>query len=256
MDKISSRLLPPVIIGHRGFRSNYPENTLTSFKAAMAAGADMIELDVHLTKDRQLAVIHDEKVDRTTNGKGRVCDFTLDELKQLDAGKWFHPSFSGEPIPCLEEVLNLARDKIYVNIELKADPERPDVALELGSCVLEVVRKEKAKDFVVASSFQLELLASLRRESADLAIGVLTYKKKQGFLEVCEAIRAIAWHPHYQYFSKQELAAAKSMGLKILPFTVNDKKEMKRLLEMGVDGFFTDDPEAGKRVIRQVMGKR
>ena len=252
---MKNQFVKPIVIGHRGYRAKYPENTLASFSAAMDAGADMIELDVHLTKDNQLAVIHDEKVDRTTNGEGRVRDLKLNELRSLDAGGWFDLLFSGERIPALGDVLDLARNQIHVNIEIKAAPESRDVLYRTGDRALELIKKKKAFDFVVISSFSMPLLKHIRSQSTQVAMGVLTYKKKQGFLKVCEAIGAMAWHPHYKYFTLKEMEQVKDLGLKILPYTVNEKQEMNRLLEMGVDGFFTDDPVLGRQVVNQVSGK-
>ena len=110
----------PWIIAHRGYRQKYPENTLAAFQAAMAAGAQMIELDVMLSRDRRPVVVHDDTLERTTNGTGAVKDFTLEELKKLDAGSWFEPRFADQRLPELSEVLALAGGRTRVNIEIKA----------------------------------------------------------------------------------------------------------------------------------------
>ncbi len=108
-------------IAHRGASAYYPENTMESFQGAIAMGADMIELDVQLTRDGEVVVFHDEKLTRCTNGKGRIADYTLVELKKLDAGSWFDKEYQGAKIPTLEEALSLCRDKIAVNIEIKTE---------------------------------------------------------------------------------------------------------------------------------------
>src|SRR5919197_4354903 len=95
----------PLVVGHRGAMGYAPENTLASFELAVEQGADVVELDVHLSRDGQVVVIHDEQLDRTTDGRGLVGDRTLDELKRLDAGSWFDPRFAGQRIPTLHEVL-------------------------------------------------------------------------------------------------------------------------------------------------------
>lgn len=110
---------PIMVIAHRGFSGQAPENTLASFQKAVELGSDMIELDVRFSKDGQVVVIHDDTIDRTTNGRGKVADYTLKELKQFDAGSWFAPQFSGERIPTLKEVLELVKGKVLVNIEIK-----------------------------------------------------------------------------------------------------------------------------------------
>ena len=111
----------PWVVAHRGYSGLYPENTASAFEAAIGAGADMIELDVCLTKDRIPVVIHDQTLERTTDGHGLVSEFTLSELKKLDAGSWFSPKFKGESIPTLEEILLQIRGKISVNIEIKPE---------------------------------------------------------------------------------------------------------------------------------------
>ena len=110
---------PVFVTAHRGFSGTAPENTLAAFRAAIDTGCDMIELDVHLSRDNQVVVIHDDTLERTTSGRGNVADQTYAELKRLDAGSWFDPRFSGERIPTLADVLSLARNRILVNIELK-----------------------------------------------------------------------------------------------------------------------------------------
>ena len=112
-----STIEKPLIMGHRGFQTHYPENTMVSFMAAVDAGAQFVELDVTLTNDRQVAVIHDDTVDRTTNGTGPVLNYNLKELQQLDAGGWFHPRFAGERIPALMDVLVQVSGKAYINLE-------------------------------------------------------------------------------------------------------------------------------------------
>src|SRR6266850_7844739 len=110
---------PPLIIAHRGASGDAPENTMAAFRLAMDSGADMIELDLHLSKDSALVVCHDSKLNRTARIKKTIKQLTLKELKKLDVGSWFHPRFSGETIPTLEEVLKLTVNRIALNIEIK-----------------------------------------------------------------------------------------------------------------------------------------
>lgn len=120
------------IIAHRGASGYAPENTIAAFDLAVKMNADMIELDVQLTKDRQIVVIHDDRVDRTTNGSGFVKDFTLEELQKLDAGSWYGPAFQGERIPTLEAVLKRYHKKIGLLIELKGHPSQVGIEEEVG----------------------------------------------------------------------------------------------------------------------------
>jgi glycerophosphoryl diester phosphodiesterase len=239
----------PVIIGHRGFRAAFPENTLKGFHAAAEAGADMIELDVQLSADGQLMVIHDEELSRTTDGKGLVKDFARSRLDQLDAGSWFHPRFTGERLPVLEEVLEGVLDQVGVNIEIKYDPRFPEMAFEAAEKVVDCIGRRRAAPFVLVSCFHGEVLRRVFSKAPDLHLGVLTYKNKKDFLATCKALNAFSWNPHYRYFDENELHAAHEAGFKVLPYTVNLPEDMERLLNMGVDGFFTDDPVLGKRIV-------
>ena len=113
-----SEIKRPLVIAHRGYREKYPENTLAAFNAAVDAGAPMIELDVSLTKDRKLIVIHDDTLDRTTDGIGPVSEYTLAELKRFDAGSWFGTCFKDEQLPALEEVFDAVGGQVLLNIEI------------------------------------------------------------------------------------------------------------------------------------------
>ena len=146
--KSNKNFKPSWIIGHRGYPAKYPENTLAAFEAAIEAGAVMIELDVMLSRDRKVVVIHDATLDRTTNGKGSVADLTLAELKQLDAGSWFDAQFVGQQIPELSEVLDLVNGRAYVNIEIKSnayEAHHPPDAIEKQ--VVDWLRQKKTAGY-------------------------------------------------------------------------------------------------------------
>jgi len=115
-----SRMARPLLIAHRGYSAEFPENTLAAFQGALDAGCHMIELDVTLTRDRRVVVIHDDTLDRTTTGKGPVRSASLAQLKKLDAGSWFSPAFSSERVPELGEVLDLMGGQVPLNIDRKS----------------------------------------------------------------------------------------------------------------------------------------
>src|SRR5690606_9559351 len=144
---------PVMVIAHRGFSGAAPENTLAAFRKGIEIGSDMIELDVHLSRDGELVVIHDETLERTTNGKGRVADNTLMELKDLDAGSSFAPQFSGEKIPTLIEVIELAKGRVLVNIEIKNPTHQRYSITELAEKTLREVKKAGMIDKFIFSSF-------------------------------------------------------------------------------------------------------
>ena len=144
MEKILKleKIKRPWVVAHRGYSGRYPENTASAFEAAIGAGADMIELDVCMTKDRVPIVIHDKTLERTTDGHGLVSELKLSKLKKLDAGSWFSPEFEGESIPTLEEILMQIRGKIPVNIEIKPESfESNDPADAIEKQICRMVEK-------------------------------------------------------------------------------------------------------------------
>ena len=140
-----------------------PENTMASFAKAIELQADMTELDIHLSKDGELIVIHDSSVDRTTNGKGLVCDLTLEQIKNLDAGSWFAPEFAGQRVPVLGEVMEFIKGKIDLNVEVKASPQ--GVYPGIIDRLIEEIERHDMVDSVVVSSFQRPYLHELRRKA-------------------------------------------------------------------------------------------
>ncbi len=157
------------IVGHRGASARAPENTMAAFKQAHADGADAIELDVLTTKDGKFLVMHDDTVDRTTNGTGLVADLTLEEAQKLDAGSWFDPKFVGERPPELGEVLDWAKDKIHVVVEVK----RETAAKSSGAELVEIIRDKGVSDQVTVMSFNKGFVERVEAQAPDLDTGVL-----------------------------------------------------------------------------------
>lgn len=236
----------PLIIAHRGLSSRYPENTLTAFEKALDAGVQMIELDVTLSRDRQLVVVHDETLDRTTNGRGRVRDHSLAELKRLDAGAWFSARFSGVSIPTLEEVLRMAAGRAAVNIEIKPEAYEaghPEDAVERQ--VWGLSKRLGMTGDVVVSSFDARVLAEIARMELPPALAYLSEGEAASrALAVCRSVHAFSWNVDHRYLDRKRIDAAHAMGLRVFAYTVNSAGRFRRLLEMGADGIFTDDPGA------------
>ena len=243
--KLEERLLRPIIIGHRGFRAAFPENTMIGFRAALDAGADMLELDVRLSRDKHLIVIHDAGLDRTTDRIGLVSEYTLDQLKSADAGIRFHPRFSGERLPVLHQVLDLIQDRSTLNIEIKSDPEDKESAFEAAAQTIRCIGEHQAESKVLVSCFDFEVLRFIHKTAPHLSLGVLTYRNKEKYMEHCCEVGAFSWNPEFQNLTREEVETAQQSGLKVLPYTVNSESSMLRLFKMGVDGFFTDDPVLG-----------
>jgi len=236
----------PAIIGHRGYRAEYPENTLASFTAAMAAGAGMIELDVTLSRDRNVVVIHDDTLNRTTSGSGPVHQATLQALKQLDAGSWFDSRFKGESLPTLEEVLILAGGKILVNVEIKSSAWEagfPEDAVERQ--VVDLIIRHDLLNSTLVSSFHAGFLENIGKLPVHPEIAFITDRKTpQNTLDICQRLGVFSWHPHYKSLEKRHIEKAHSRGILVFPYTVNGVEEMLMLVNMGVDGMITDDPGA------------
>jgi len=239
--KIATR---PLVIAHRGYRTKYPENTLAAFQAAIGAGADMIELDVLLTKDRKMVVIHDESLDRTTNGQGMVSDYTLSELKALDAGSWFDARFREERLPTLQEVLDLVKGKAFLNIEIKRsayEPRHPSDAIEIQ--IVELVTREDNVENVLISSFEWRVLERLAAMKEVPAIALLSGDPNEGNpLEACRKLEAFSWHPSSIALTKEHVRKMHEAGILFFPYHVDTPEDIGRMLEMDVDGLIVDDP--------------
>lgn len=233
-------------IAHRGYSGIAPENTLAAFRAALEINAEAIELDVHLSKDEKLVVIHDETLDRTTNGKGLVREKTLEELKELDAGSWFHKKYQGEKIPTLEEVFALIKHTdIKLAIELKAAGTAEKV-VEL------VERKGKIKDVLLLSFSPLYLL-SAKNLSPNIARILLAYSRKTTIdndeirllIEKAKSVSAIGLGINHEVVDRKFVSLIHQTGLLLSVYTVNDLSRFKELIKLGVDMIATDFPNLG-----------
>ncbi len=237
-------IIPPVVIGHRGYRTKYPENTLSSFAAAIAAGTDMIELDVTLSRDRKLVVIHDDTLNRTTSGFGPIHDMNLRELKRLDAGSWFDSRFAGESLPTLKEVLILAGGKILINIEIKSSAWEsgfPEDAIERQ--VVNLIIQHDLLNSTLISSFHAGFLENIVGLPVHPEISFITDRKVlQNTLDICKQLSVFSWHPHYKSLEQRHIEEAHAQGIFVFPYTVNLVEDMRKLVSMGVDGIITDDP--------------
>jgi glycerophosphoryl diester phosphodiesterase len=221
-----------IIIGHRGAMGYEPENTLRSFQKAIDLQVDMIEFDVHLCKTGELIIIHDDDVNRTTDGQGFVAKKSLAELKELDAGK-------GEKIPTLEEVLDLIDRKIKVNIELKG----PNTAEPTLKVIKKYIKKKKwtYNDFLVSSfdSPELEILRNLD-EQIDVAVAI--DRDPLDYIEFSQKLKAYSIHPIISATDKKFIEIAHKNNLKVFVWTV-ESKEVQRMKEIGVDGIFVNYPD-------------
>ncbi|HXF11139.1 MAG TPA: glycerophosphodiester phosphodiesterase family protein [Desulfuromonadaceae bacterium] len=218
--------------GHRGARGHEPENTLRSVRKALELGADGIEIDVYFV-DGQLIVIHDDTLNRTTNGKGRLDAKTFRELRSLDAGK-------GERIPTLSEVFDAVNRRAVINIELKG----PGTAEPVARLIQERVKNRgwRFGDFLI-SSFDWDQLEQIRKCCPRIRIGLLTDKIPRDLFPVAKQLEAWSIHPAAKRVTRALVRQAHRRKLKVYVYTVNHSKIMDALKDMGVDGLFTDFPE-------------
>lgn len=235
----------PLVIGHRGFSRIAPENTLSAFEAATKQNVDMIELDVTLSKDGKLVVIHDDDLDRTTNGKGPVVNHTLEELKNMDAGNWLNESFKDSKIPTLEEVFNKFGNKVMINVEIK-EPTHPTISVV--DKVVNLIQERKLAPSVVISSFNHDVLKKVHSLDKSLKIAVLTDKSLEKIdpVKLTKSLHGISFNPDSQHITKEAVDKLHEAGLLVLPWshTPDDTPEtIQKMLDIGVDGIFTNHPD-------------
>lgn len=236
----------PLFIAHRGFKKSYPENTIAAFDAALRAGAKMIELDVTLTKDRRPVVVHDKTLDRTTNGSGTVTRFTFDELQKLDAGSWFSPEFKNEKLPGLDQILHRYGKSVMINIEIKPEAyEEEQRADSIENQVIELVHQYNCMNSVIISSFSDELILRFGKYKNRPATAFLTETPAdETTVELIKTAGAFSWNTDYQILTREQVALMHHNDIPVFAYTVNEKEIAIELVEMGVDGIFTDDIEA------------
>jgi len=215
-----------IIIGHRGAAALEPENTLLSIKRAIDIGVDAIEIDVHLSKDKELVVIHDATVDRTTNGTGPVSGYSVQEIKRLDAGK-------GEAIPTLQEVIDLIDKRVMLIIELKEEGTEGSVVDLLG--------RNNLFDKSCVISFWHRLVKTVKAMDSRIKTGVLLVGSP---VDACVATQASAdtLVMKYTFVDRELVEMAHEKGLKVFIWNIDDRELLRPYVDMGVDAIGTNDP--------------
>lgn len=228
------------IIAHRGSSSTHPENTMVAFQAAEQVGADGIELDVHVTKDGELVVIHDHTLNRTTNGKGLVKDYTLCELRTLDAGGWFLEEFKDQKIPTLREVLIwLQTNMLSLNIELK------NIMVDypyIEERVVHMIHEFDMKERTVISSFQHDSISNIKNIDPQIECAILFMEPIDRIWEYANKLGAEGVHPYVEIVDEKLLMQVAVHPLKIRVFTVNEKEKINQYLRGNCEAIFTDYP--------------
>ena len=235
-----SRPQRPLVIAHRGASGHLPENTFPAYRLALEQGADMIEIDLHCTRDGAVVVTHDGELSEL-GGSGEIADATLAEVRSLDAG-------GGERVPTLDEVLDCFGPRIPFVLEIKRGSRGEYPGLEAE--VVSAVERRGLLGRTLFSCFDDGVLARLRSHSAEARIGCLVSPRRPGRpLERARAVGAEALHPWVGLVEADLVRAAHAEGLAVYAFTVDDEEEMRRLLDLGVDGLFTNLPDRLRAVL-------
>ena len=241
----------PLVVAHLGGAGMAPENTLAAFRRALEVGADAIELDVRLTRDRQVVVIHDRRLERTTTGQGLVGTHTLKELKSLDAGSWYGPRFSGEPVPMLAEVFEALPGYFPVYVEIKA--RGPGAAL-LATGVVNIIRQYGRWESTMVASFNPLAMAFLRAIEPRIIRGYIWSSHHPLPLRARWLSPLVQPHwlaPDRRTLTPELLSKFHSQGKPVAAWDLDVGTDMRRLREIGLDAAVTDHPEA---LVRQKHG--
>jgi glycerophosphoryl diester phosphodiesterase len=239
----------PAIIAHRGSSAYAPENTLAAFKVAVQQHADAIELDATLSGDNQVVVIHDDNVDRTTNGTGQIKSLNLFDLKCLDAGSKFNPAYHSERIPTLAEVFETVGQQIFINVELKNYSSPTD---DLPDRVIALVKEYGLEISVILSSFNIIALIRARSLLPEIPLGLITIPGLAELTLRSKLVRLgphLALHPNYIDVTPKLIKATHRANCLIRAYTVNQPDTMQKLFAAGVDGILTDDPLLAQKVL-------
>jgi glycerophosphoryl diester phosphodiesterase len=240
----------PILFAHRGASAHAPENTLAAFDLALRHEADAFELDAKLSADGHVVVIHDQTVERTTDGQGDVQGMTLAALKELDAGSFFDIAFRGERIPTLAQVFEAFGHKTFINVELTnyASPED-----DLPAQVVELVKHHRLEKRVLFSSFNPRALLKAKRLIPEVPVGLLALPGRRGWWARSWLGRMLvpydAIHPEMADVTAGLVSSAHHRGHRVNVWTVNQPEDMQRLFALGVDGIFTDDPRLARHVL-------
>lgn len=253
-----SDLKQPQIIAHRGGREWAPENTLAAFKKSIDLKVDGIELDIHRCKSGELVVIHDDDLNRTTNGGGYVKDATLDELRRLSAGAWYNQEFASERIPTMKEVLDFVNGDLIINIEIKNTPMN---YVGIDDELIELLKPYKHRDKIIVSSFDHKIIQSFHKKEPEIPVAVLAAARFVDLGDYCKKVGATYFHPAFDCSTEDAIREAHDAKLHVNSWTINAPRDWKTSLKWQIDGIVTDDPAGLKKFLAEVnkslsMGSR
>lgn len=227
------------IVAHRGGKKWAPENTLAAFRKAVEAKVDGIELDIHKCKTGELVVIHDDTLERTTNGKGLVKETTLADLQKLDCGSWYDSSFKDERLPLLQDVLKLVDGKLEINIEIKNCPMNYE---NIAEDLLKLLADYKYPDKIMISSFDHKVIKAIAARSKRYKLALLGDNIPYDIAGYATKAGASAWNPAFDCVRPDSVKDAHTGNISVNTWTLNKKEEWRQALDLKVDSIITDDP--------------
>jgi glycerophosphoryl diester phosphodiesterase len=237
----------PKNFAHRGGRRWAPENTLAAFKKSVDLGVDGIELDIHKCKSGELVVIHDDTVERTTNGAGAVKNMTWNELSILDAGSWYDKKFVGEKLPLLQQVLDLVNGKLAINVEIK---NCPTIYPGIDDDLIKVLDEYPYPEKIVISSFDHEAIHSIYQNTKKYRLAILGDSIIHDLPAYVDKVGAKCWNPDFNCVREDSMKVAHDHGLEVNTWTVNKPEDWKRACDLHVDTIITDDPEGLQKFLK------
>lgn len=239
---------------HRGFSGEYPENTILAFKKAIEVGADGIELDVQLTKDGEVVIIHDETIDRTTNGKGYVCEYIYEELKRFDASYKFMGKYGFNAIPTLREYFELVKNlNIITNIELKTGINE---YLGIEKKVYDLIKEFNLEEKVIISSFNHFSVLRMKALAPNLRYGFLSETWIIDAGDYCKKYNIECYHPHFKNLTLEVIKELKDKNIEINTWTVNKKEDIEYLISRDIDILIGNYPNLIKSVLKKGEGDK
>ncbi|PIQ84237.1 MAG: glycerophosphoryl diester phosphodiesterase [Candidatus Omnitrophica bacterium CG11_big_fil_rev_8_21_14_0_20_63_9] len=234
-----------LLIAHRGASAVAPESTRAAIREAARAGADMIELDVQLTRDQRLIIFHDDRLERTTTGRGAVRAFTLAQIRRLDAGSWFHPRFTDQRVLSVQEAIRLVPARMRINLELKRTRTPRPLLRRLRA----LLKSSRVRSRLLLSSFDARLVKSLPDSGAMRAL-ICRFRADHSLRQAI-TLGCASWHPFYKLVTRRRMQLAHAAGLRVYAWTVDDASQARRLIHWGVDGIFTNHPAALRHAVRR-----
>jgi glycerophosphoryl diester phosphodiesterase len=249
---------------HRGGAGLAPENTLAAFRKALELGVDVLEMDMHVSRDGEIVIIHDDTLDRTTDGRGSIGDFSLAELKRRDAGSRFGSQYKGEPIPTLREVIALVQsvgnDQVRLNIETKFPKGQEGKPADFEERVLGVLRETHFVERVIIQSLYHPSLARMKALEPGIKTALLAAGRQAPGdpVGLVQQYRAEHYSPDFRQVTADTVALLHKAGIAVVPWTVNEEADVRRLLDAGVgtftgDGIITNYPD---RVLSLLKARR